>query len=91
MLNGNSFAVIGGRSCGKTSQLMEIEADLNSMDISPYSALPIYIDMRQFANIDLEVLFKTIYSLVVEKVYNDYVLSAITSWSGFSTRTSWSG
>src|SRR6516162_9184778 len=67
--NGNSFAVLGGRRCGKTSLLLELERRLqNSQTFEAYKVIPRYLDMQSLGQISSEELFEHIYSLVVQEV-----------------------
>jgi predicted nucleotide-binding protein len=44
--NGNSYAVLGGRRCGKTSFLLQLEIDLTLEGAAPYTLLPRLLDMQ---------------------------------------------
>jgi hypothetical protein len=67
--NGNSFAVLGGRRCGKTSLLLELERRLQKREtLRPFTSIPRYLDMQALGQISSEELFEQIYSLVVQDV-----------------------
>jgi hypothetical protein len=64
--NGNSFAVLGGRRCGKTSFLMQIEQDLRSQGLVPFTPLPRFLDIQGLDQLTPALLFETIYRLVIQ-------------------------
>jgi hypothetical protein len=66
--NGNSFAVLGGRRCGKTSLLMQIEQDLQAHDLTPFRPLPRFLDMTELGRVTPSLLFEAIYRLVIQEV-----------------------
>ena len=66
--NGNSFAVLGGRRCGKTSLLMQIERDLQSQGLAPFTPLPRFLDVQGLDRLTPALLFETIYTLVIQDV-----------------------
>ena len=66
--NGNSFAVLGGRRCGKTSLLMQIEKDLQGHDLTPFRPLPRFLDMQGLDRVTPALLFESIYRLVVQEL-----------------------
>ena len=66
--NGNSFAVLGGRRCGKTSLLMQIEQDLQAHDLAPFRPLPRFLDMTELSRVTPSLLFEAIYRLVIQEV-----------------------
>jgi hypothetical protein len=66
--NGNSFAIIGGRRCGKTSLMIQIEKDLRSEPLAPFTPLPRYLDIQGLSRLTPALLFETMYSLVVQDV-----------------------
>ena len=66
--NGNSFAVLGGRRCGKTSLLMQIEQDLQAHDLTPFRPLPRFLDMTELSRVTPSLLFEAIYRLVIQEV-----------------------
>jgi TIR domain len=66
--NGNSFAVLGGRRCGKTSLLMQLKQDLQAHDLAPFRALPRFLDVQGLDHVTPALLFETIYRLVLQEV-----------------------
>lgn len=64
--NDNSFALIGGRRCGKTSLLFQLQKELQKADFEPLRLLPKYLDIQGVGKVTCEILFKTVYSLTVE-------------------------
>ena len=70
---GNSYAVIAGRRCGKTSLLMQLEKDLKSgeqygADVGPYEVIPVYLDIQSFSSIDINLLFERLYKLLIQDI-----------------------
>ncbi len=85
--NGNSFALIGGRRCGKTSLLLQLQQRLQEADLKPLCLLPAYMDIQGFDKVTCESLFETIYSRTVgdadaepwqfgisEKIYEHFLI-----------------
>jgi len=66
--NGNSYAILGGRGCGKTSLLLQLAQDLQLHALPPFTLLPRFLDMQELARPTLALLFETMYSLVVQEV-----------------------
>jgi hypothetical protein len=66
--NGNSFAVLGGRCCGKTSLLMQIAQDLQAHDLTPFRPLPRLLDVQGLDRVTASLLFEAIYRLVIQEV-----------------------
>lgn len=66
--DGKSFAVLGGRRCGKTSLLLELEKDLNRWGLAPFEVLPRFIDLQGLGALTTRRLFKTIYQQVVQEI-----------------------
>lgn len=65
-INGNSFAVLGGRRCGKTSLLMQIEQDIHAEGLKPFTPLPRRFSIQALGQLNPEQLFEKIYTLVVK-------------------------
>jgi len=61
--NGNSFAVLGGRRCGKTSLLFQIRSELETGGLEPFTPLPRYLDIQSLNSVTPGDLFETIYNL----------------------------
>jgi len=66
--NKSSFAVLGGRRCGKTSFLIQIEKELYSKNLSPYNPIPCRLSMQQFGKITPDYIFESIYQLITDKL-----------------------
>ena len=66
--NGNSFALVGGRRCGKTSLLLQLQKKLQEANPEPLRLLPKYLDIQGLDNVTCEILFKTVYSLTVSDI-----------------------
>jgi hypothetical protein len=66
--NGNSFAILGRRRCGKTSLLLQIEQDLQTTDLGPFRPLPRFLDVQGLDRVTPALLFETIYHQVVQEV-----------------------
>ena len=62
--DGNSFAILGGRRCGKTSLLMQIESELNEQPLSSLCAVPRRFSIQALGQMTLGELFGQIYDLV---------------------------
>ncbi len=67
--NGNSYAVIGGRRCGKTSLLMQIEKDLQKEGLSPFHPIPRRFSLQEHGrSLTPDQLFEKIYNLVTQDI-----------------------
>jgi hypothetical protein len=67
--NGNSYAILGGRRCGKTSLLLQIEKDTQSGDLAPFTPLPRFLDIQGLGQAATpSSLFQALYSLVVQEI-----------------------
>jgi hypothetical protein len=62
--DGNSFAVLGGRRCGKTSMLIQIERDLNEGALSSFCAVPTRFSIQAMGQMTSGDLFGRIYDIV---------------------------
>lgn len=67
-INGNSYAVLGGRRCGKTSLLIHMEKELAQFDSEPFKILPRRFSMQEMGGISPNFLFEEIYSLCVKDI-----------------------
>ncbi|KPA10204.1 TIR protein [Candidatus Magnetomorum sp. HK-1] len=67
-INGHSFALLGGRRCGKTSFLIQMEKELRIQDLSPYNPIPCRLSMQQLGVITPDILFESIYKLVTTQL-----------------------
>ncbi len=66
--NGNSFAILGGRRCGKTSLLIQIEQNLVNDGLEDFHALPRYLDIQSLGSLTSDTLFEKIYSATVQGI-----------------------
>jgi AAA+ ATPase superfamily predicted ATPase len=67
--NGNSFAILGGRRCGKTSLLIQIEKDILKEGLAPFYPLVKYFDFEERGSIlNTALLFEKIYNLIVQDI-----------------------
>jgi TIR domain len=65
---GRSFAILGGRRCGKTSLLLALMSRIGS-DLRPsFGPVPRYLDMQALSQPSAEDLFEQIYGLAVEEL-----------------------
>ena len=70
--DGNSFALLGGRRCGKTSLLLQLGTDVTSagtnegVDLHGLTVLPRYMDMQAFNALDPGHLFGRLYELATQ-------------------------
>jgi len=78
-LNGNSFALLGGRRIGKTSLLIQIGKDLQAEGLAPFTPLPRFLNIQELGRLTPALLFERIYSLVVEEI-------EAKSWTGESPK-----
>ncbi|MBD3337620.1 MAG: CHAT domain-containing protein [Candidatus Lokiarchaeota archaeon] len=66
--DGNSFALIGGRRCGKTSLLFQLQKELDETNYESIHPLSRYFDIQALDQISCEILFEEIYSLTVSDI-----------------------
>ncbi len=67
-LNGNSYAIIGGRHCGRTSLLYQIEKDLQTNGLESFQAVSRFFSIQTFSSLTPDILFKYLYKLVVSDI-----------------------
>lgn len=67
-INDNSYAVLGGRRCGKTSLLMRIEKDLGDLPTEPFKMLPRRFSMQGMDRPSPSLLFEKIYTLCIKDI-----------------------
>lgn len=67
-INGNSYALLGGRRCGKTSFLMQIEEDIEEKGLAPFHPLPRRFSVQELEILTPALLFEKIYHRVVQGV-----------------------
>jgi hypothetical protein len=65
-LNGHSFAVLGGRRCGKTSLLLELEKRLTENPLPHFKVMPAFLDIQGTSQHSPDTLFRAFYELVVK-------------------------
>lgn len=66
--NGRSYAVLGGRRCGKTSLLKQLAADLQTTGLAPFTPLPRLLDIQGLDRLSPGLLFHQMYSLMVDSI-----------------------
>jgi hypothetical protein len=66
--NGRSYAILGGRRCGKTSLLMQIAVDLQNEGLAPLTPIPRLLDIQSLGRYSPRVLFEQMYALVAQEV-----------------------
>ena len=66
LCNGKSFAVLGGRRCGKTSLLLQIGKELRSADLPHRGAVPCFVDIQSLGEVTSGGLFKAFYEQIVQ-------------------------
>lgn len=79
--NGNSYALLGGRRCGKTSFLLEMEKDLNQDPGNGCKFLPRMLDMQAVAPRTPGDFFTAIYALATSDCA--VTAPAITGYQSF--------
>ena len=65
---GNSYALLGGRRCGKTSLLLQIERDLSATTLSSFKPVPHYLDIQSMGKLTPALLFEEIYHIIVQDI-----------------------
>jgi len=66
--NGKSYAVLGGRRCGKTSMLLQVAADLNRESTDSFQFLPRMLDMQAVVPRSPADFFRAISLLALQDV-----------------------
>lgn len=66
LINGHSYAIIGGRRCGKTSILMQLQQDIMHVNMGPYTPIAKLLDVQALGNHSIGRLFEEIYNLITE-------------------------
>lgn len=67
--DGNSYAILGGQHCGKTSLLLQLAQDLQANGLLPFRPLPRFLDIQEFNYLTPELLFEKVYGLVIQDVH----------------------
>lgn len=65
--NGSSFAIIGGRRCGKTSLLLQLQRDLQENGLAPFCTIVRILDIQGMDQITPIALFQRIYELLIDE------------------------
>ena len=66
--NGKSFAVLGGRRCGKTSLLMKLEEELDRQPVPHFNVLPRRLAMQAVTPRSTAEFFGAVYGALTESV-----------------------
>ena len=69
--SGKSYALLGGRRCGKTSLLLKLEEDLNQQAGDTHRMLPRVLDMQAVVPRSPSDFFRAIYALVAPDAGDD--------------------
>jgi hypothetical protein len=64
--NSHSYAILGGRRCGKTSLLLQLQEELQGYVLSPHWPLPRFLDIQGLDQTTPHLLFHKLYSLITE-------------------------
>ncbi|MGD9007449.1 MAG: ATP-binding protein [Desulfobacteraceae bacterium] len=64
--NGHSFALIGGRRCGKTSLLIQIEKKLSADGLEPFQVQAHRFSIQRFDKLSAEHIFGYIYKAIAK-------------------------
>jgi predicted nucleotide-binding protein len=75
--NGRSYAVIGGRRCGKTSLLLQLERDLSEKGMPDFRVVPCYFDIQGEIPASVSDFFRSVSRLIVKG-------TGIAPWEGTS-------
>jgi len=62
--NGNSYAIIGGRRCGKTSMLIQLEKDLKKLAPGLNHPIPLRLSILELEKISPDRLFEALYQVI---------------------------
>ncbi|KPA10420.1 Toll-Interleukin receptor domain protein [Candidatus Magnetomorum sp. HK-1] len=62
--NGNSYAIIGGRRCGKTSMLIQLEKDLKKLPPGLNHPIPLRLSILELEKINPDRLFEALYEAI---------------------------
>ena len=68
LAHGKSFAILGGRRCGKTSLLLQLEKDLRGEHGGSFNFQPRFLDIQALGRVTPEKLFKAIFKLIAPGV-----------------------
>jgi predicted nucleotide-binding protein len=63
--NGNSYAIVGGRRCGKTSLLLQLERDISAQPLPGFRLVPRYLDMQEIVPRSPLGFFRHLYGSLV--------------------------
>lgn len=65
-VNESSYALLGGRRCGKTSLLLKLQEDLQQGGLAPFRVLPRFLSMQSFVPRTPFDFFSRLHALVAE-------------------------
>jgi hypothetical protein len=74
--NGKSYALLGGRRCGKTSLLLKLEHDLQRVGVVSFCVLPRLLDIQAVVPRSPLEFFRTVYQAIVK----DLPVRSWNSW-----------
>ncbi|CAN5718655.1 hypothetical protein BH18ACI4_BH18ACI4_25920 [soil metagenome] len=66
--NGRSYAILGGRRCGKTSLLKQLRTDLETAGLAPLTPVPRLVDIQALGRCTPQLLFHELYRTIVQDV-----------------------
>lgn len=70
-INGNSYAVLGGRRCGKTSFLIQMEKMICDKGLAPFHALAGRFSVQELGKPTPNILFEKIYDMTTQGIGAD--------------------
>jgi len=70
-VNGNSYAVLGGRRCGKTSFLMNMEKLIKNNGLAPFHALVGRFSVQELGKPTPNILFEKMYDMTTQGIGAD--------------------
>ncbi len=68
LAHGKSFAILGGRRCGKTSLLLQLEKDLQNEPAGPFNLQPRFLDIQALGQVTPARLFKAVFKRIAPGV-----------------------
>ncbi|NJL59621.1 MAG: hypothetical protein HC887_08235 [Desulfobacteraceae bacterium] len=70
-INGNSYAMLGGRRCGKTSFLIQMENLIQNKGLAPFHAMPGRFSVQELGKPTPNILFEKIYDMTTKDIGAD--------------------
>jgi len=67
-INGCDYAILGGRRCGKTSFLIELEKSIKDQNFEPYSPITSRFSIQELGKVTSNTLFEKIYNLITKDI-----------------------